>query len=209
MGRAETDAYIAGLHTSHCPTATTEDDAMTYADIVRFHGHDCPGLAIGYRMASAGLEALESVRAEDEELVSIVENDACGVDALQCLTGCTFGKGNLVFRDYGKQVYTIYSRSTRRGVRVVFHGNGVSAGIRDDRQAFLEWVLSAPRESILSVTPVSVPEPEPARIRKSVPCAFCGEAVMESRIKDLDGKAVCIPCSERQLPVEQAIVGDA
>jgi hypothetical protein len=55
---------------------------MTYDDIVQFHGHECPGLAIGYRMATAAMEALESFRAEDEELVAIVENDACGVDAL-------------------------------------------------------------------------------------------------------------------------------
>jgi formylmethanofuran dehydrogenase subunit E len=70
---------------------------LTYAEIARLHGHECPGLAIGYRMAAAGFEALESARAEDEELVAIVENDACGVDALQCLTGCTFGKGNLLW----------------------------------------------------------------------------------------------------------------
>jgi len=95
---------------------------MTYTEIVKFHGHECPGLAIGYRMASAALEELRSTRAEDEEIVAIVENDACGVDALQCVTGCTFGKGNLLFRDYGKQVYTLYSRSTGSGVRVVFHG---------------------------------------------------------------------------------------
>ena len=56
---------------------------MTYEEIIRFHGHDCPGLAMGYRMATAALENLESFRAEDEELVAIVENDACGVDALQ------------------------------------------------------------------------------------------------------------------------------
>ena len=84
---------------------------MTYEEIIQFHGHECPGLAIGYKMATAAMEALESLRAEDEDLVAIVENDACGVDALQCITGCTFGKGNLLFRDYGKQVYTIYSRS--------------------------------------------------------------------------------------------------
>ena len=65
---------------------------MTYDEIVRFHGHECPGLAIGYRMATAAMETLDSFRAEDEELVAIVENDACGVDALQCVTGCTFGK---------------------------------------------------------------------------------------------------------------------
>ena len=68
---------------------------MNYKEIINFHGHECPGIAIGYRMAVAGMEALDSIRSEDEEIVAIVENNACGVDALQCVTGCTFGKGNL------------------------------------------------------------------------------------------------------------------
>ena len=109
---------------------------MTYEEIIRFHGHECPGLAMGYRMATAAMEKLDSIRSEDEELVAIVENDACGVDALQCLTGCTFGKGNLLFRNYGKQVYTLYSRSTREGVRVVFHGDGVPEDLCEDRSTY-------------------------------------------------------------------------
>ena len=76
---------------------------MIYQEIVKFHGHECPGLAIGFRMASTGLKAIESLRAEDEELVSIVENDACGVDALQCVTGCTFGKVNQFISCCGNQ----------------------------------------------------------------------------------------------------------
>ena len=173
---------------------------MTYEEIVRFHGHECPGIAIGYRMATAAMERLSAIRAEDEELVAIVENDACGVDAVQCLTGCTFGKGNLLFRDYGKQVYTIYARSTRQGVRVVFHGNGIPADVREDREAFARSILSESADRILSVTPVSVAEPEPAKIRDSVECAICGESVMESRIRRLDDKPACIPCyKKRQL----------
>jgi formylmethanofuran dehydrogenase subunit E len=167
---------------------------MEYAEIIKFHGHECPGLAIGYRMATAGLQFIESAHASDEEIVSIVENDACGVDALQCVTGCTFGKGNLIFHDYGKHVYTIYSRSTRKGVRVVFNIEAIPDNIRDDRKRYTEWILSAPAESVLSVTPVSVDEPEHAVIRDSVPCSKCGEAVMESRIKYLNKKPVCIPC---------------
>jgi formylmethanofuran dehydrogenase subunit E len=170
---------------------------MTYDEIIQFHGHECPGLAIGYRMATAALESLELLRAEDEELVAIVENDACGVDALQCVTGCTFGKGNLLFRDYGKHVYTIYSRSRRTGVRVVFHGKGIPEGLAENRSAYVKWILSAPGESIVSVTPVKILEPEPARILKSIPCAFCGENVMESRARRLDGKPTCIPCYEK------------
>jgi formylmethanofuran dehydrogenase subunit E len=167
---------------------------MEFEDIVRFHGHSCPGLAMGYRMAAAGLEALNEIRAEDEEIVAITENDACGVDALQCLSGCTFGKGNLIFHDYGKQVYTLYSRNSRKGIRVIYHGEGVPEDVRNDREAYTHWILTAPKERMLSVIPTVVQEPEPARIRQSVVCTLCGEAVMETRIKTLDGKAVCIPC---------------
>lgn len=172
---------------------------MTYEDILEFHGHECPGLAIGYRMAMAALEELAALRAEDEELVAIVENDACGVDAVQCLTGCTFGKGNLIFRDYGKHVYTLYSRVSRAGVRVSFHGKGIPHGLREKRQDFARWIMSAPCEEMLTTTRVSIAEPEPARIRKSVDCAFCRERVMESRVRQLHGKPACIPCyTERQ-----------
>ena len=169
---------------------------MTYAQIVQFHGHECPGLAMGYRMAVAAMESLESIRAADEELVAIVENDACGVDALQCVTGCTFGKGNLLFRDYGKQVCTVYARSTRQGVRVHFHGKGLPEALQDDHDAWAQWILTAPSEQMLSVEQVSIPEPEPARIMDSIACAFCGEDVMASRIRQWQGKPACIPCCE-------------
>ena len=56
---------------------------MTYEEIIQFHGYECPGLAMGYRMATAAMNKLDSIRAEDEEIVAIVENDACGVDALK------------------------------------------------------------------------------------------------------------------------------
>ena len=171
---------------------------MNYQEIIHFHGHECPGLAMGYKMATAAMESLESVRAEDEELVTIVENDACGVDALQCVTGCTFGKGNLLFRDYGKPVYTIYCRSTRQGVRVHFHGKGIPESLSEDRIALAQWILSAANDSVLSLSRVTIPEPEPAQIRESIPCSFCGERVMESRLRQLEAKPVCIPCYERE-----------
>ncbi|MBT8373803.1 MAG: formylmethanofuran dehydrogenase [Deltaproteobacteria bacterium] len=171
---------------------------MTYEEIIRFHGHECPGLAIGYRMATAAMEKLDLIRSEDEELVAIVENDACGVDALQCVSGCTFGKGNLLFHGYGKQVFTIYCRSSRSGVRVHFHGDGIPKELNEDRSALAKCIMSASIDSILSITPVSISEPEPARIRKSIPCAFCSESVMESRIHQLDGKPACLPCLEKQ-----------
>lgn len=58
-------------------------------------------------------------RAEDEEVVCICENDACGVDAIQVMLGCTAGKGNLLFHLTGKQAFNIYERKSGRSVRLV------------------------------------------------------------------------------------------
>lgn len=172
---------------------------MTYPEIIAFHGHSCPGLAIGYRMASSAMEALKIIRSADEELVAIVENNACGVDALQCVTGCTFGKGNLIFHDYGKQVYTLYARQTGEGVRVVFHGRGVTGEMRSSRDAFIKFMLAVPADEILSVQTVHIEEPEPAEIHKSGICSICGESVMGTRIRQVDGKPACIPCADKAM----------
>jgi formylmethanofuran dehydrogenase subunit E len=171
---------------------------MDYSDIVAFHGHECPGLAIGYRMACTAMRALDADRSFDEELVAIVENNACGVDALQCVSGCTFGKGNLIFRDYGKQAYTLYSRRSKKAVRVVFHGNGIPDHLREDRAARARYILEAPEEGILSWSEAVIDEPEAARISKSIACVICGEYVMETRLRRVDGNLICIPCAEKR-----------
>ena len=174
---------------------------MDYSEIVEFHGHSCPGLAIGYRMSLAAMAALGVVRSGDEELVAVVENDACGVDALQYVSGCTFGKGNLLFRDFGKNVYTLYSRRSGKGVRVVFHGGGLPNDLREDKPAFIRFLQECRDDAILSVTATDAPPPAPARIRNSVSCQICQESVMDTRLREIAGKTVCIPCAERQVQV--------
>ncbi|GAB4310494.1 MAG: FmdE family protein [Candidatus Bipolaricaulota bacterium] len=170
----------------------------TFEEVARFHGHVCPGLALGYRMAVAALDALGVERAEDEELVAIVENDACGVDAVQYLAGCTFGKGNLVFRDHGKHVYTLLSRRSGRAVRVVGHLQGAPPELREERAAYIQWILQAPLEALVSLREVQVEHPPLARIRSSAPCARCGERVMETRLRSVNGRLLCIPCAEEE-----------
>jgi len=94
---------------------------------VEFHGHICPGLAIGFQAAQIAFKVLPTLKGEPYNpksgIVSIVQNDACGVDAVQTLLSSTFGKGNLMFMDHGKQVFTFIRRQDGRGVRVALkHG---------------------------------------------------------------------------------------
>lgn len=47
-----------------------------------------------YAIELLGLEADEKgCISGDEELVCIAENDACGIDAIQVILGCSVGKG--------------------------------------------------------------------------------------------------------------------
>jgi formylmethanofuran dehydrogenase subunit E len=145
-------------------------------------------------MALAALKELGVSRSGDEELVAIVENDSCGVDAIQYLTGCTFGKGNLIFRDYGKPAFTLFSRTSGAGVRVLFLDSALPEVVRGNREEKLKFILSAPDEAILSVKPVTIDSPKQARIYKTLSCDLCQEPVMETRLKNANGKMLCIPC---------------
>ncbi len=64
-----------------------------------FHGHVCGGLAIGFQAAMYAAELLDLKFSQDEQVVCIAENDACGVDAIQAVLGCSVGKGNLLSHD--------------------------------------------------------------------------------------------------------------
>jgi formylmethanofuran dehydrogenase subunit E len=171
---------------------------VEYSDIIAFHGHSCPGLAIGYRLAVAAMTALDTIRSDDEELVAVVESNACGVDALQCVSGCTFGKGNLIFHDYGKHAYSLFSRVKQQGVRVVFHGNGIPTEAREDRPAFASRIMIEQENAIISVTRIPYKEMQTAQVRRSVLCGECGEPVMDVRARKTGDGYICIPCAENQ-----------
>lgn len=184
---------------------------------VAFHGHICPGLSIGYRAAKAGLDLLKAKRSEDEELVSIVETDACGVDAVQVLTGCTFGKGNFLYRDYGKQAFTFIDRNSGQGVRLcmrpdsfapegrhqellvkVMQGQATQEEQREFtalHQEASKQVLDMPLEDLFDIQTGEFAAPDKARIDKSVCCAQCGEPTMASKTIQVHERVLCQACA--------------
>ena len=180
----------------------------------RFHGHICPGLAIGINASRVALHRWE--RATDEELVAVVENDACCVDAIQELLGCTFGKGNLIFRDHGKMAFTFFRRGEDRGIRLSLRRSdeerdpaeedlisrmrsGEATDVEKDRFRKL-WIKRAvdvlgKGEDLFDIESVSGPPPGRARIHRNLICFRCGEQVSEHRSVRSGDEILCIPCS--------------
>lgn len=160
---------------------------------LEFHGHSCPGLAIGYRIALAAVDRLGLSFSEEEELVCVAENDACGVDAVQVLTGCTMGKGNLLYRDTGKLAFSFFNRMENRQVRINFN-NKIRNSRTWDKKELQNYILHAPEEEILFFSEPSFELPQQARLFNSITCEQCGETVSEPKIRLNDGKKICLDC---------------
>jgi formylmethanofuran dehydrogenase subunit E len=186
---------------------------------VEFHGHACPGLAIGFQAAQVLMKRLNVRKAPDEELLAIVETDACGADAIQVMTGCTFGKGNFLFRNYGKHAFSLTDRRKGSGVRVCLRPDAfktdpeslsLSKKVQEDEASTkeigrfrqlqgerVEQILKADPDFLFKIEEIAPEMPGKAIIMESGICDFCGESVKVDLLRPVDGKKVCIPCAER------------
>ena len=155
-----------------------------------FHGHECGGLTIGYKAALYAIELLDLHFSDDEQVVCITENDACGVDAIQVILGCSVGKGNLLFRLRGKQAFSFYNRTTGRSVRLVLKDRpqGMSR-----QESFAYYQSLAPRD-MFTVKETTITLPESARLFQSVKCECCGETTAENMIRLENGRKLCLDC---------------
>ena len=134
------------------------------------------------------------------------------------MTGCTFGKGNFFFRDYGKQAYTFIRRPSGDAVRIAViweapegtpdekaawaayssgdRSEAVLKTVHERKSRKIASILDAPEAGILSVRRLKAEPPPTARIHPSVRCSRCGEKTMETRARLRAGAILCIPCSE-------------
>jgi len=169
---------------------------MTINDLIKkaidFHGHFCPGLMIGV-LASKYILDKGNDFSIDEELVTVVENDNCSVDAIQSLLGTTFGKGNLIFLDYGKNNYSFYNRSNNKAIKLTLKQKdfGEKELSREER---LEMLKNSNPEDIFEIKEIKYDPPKMAEIHESIICENCDEPTMSTRIRKVNDRNLCIPC---------------
>ncbi len=186
--------------------------------VIHFHGHFCPGLATGIRVAEVALAEVGRA-SQDEEIVAVVETKNCAVDAIQFLIGCTLGKGNLIVQDYGRNRFTFTRRSDGHAVRIsakpggkpltgeetalVERARSGQADAQEQRryvelwQARGEAVLVAPLDELFTVEVLAdYAPPLKAVIEPSLTCTHCGLGVLASKTREIDGQVICDACWE-------------
>lgn len=167
-------------------------DQTSWEKCVAFHGHVCGGLVIGYKAAIYAVELLGLSFSKDEQVVCISENDACGVDAIQVLLGCSIGKGNLLFHMTGKQAFSIYNRKTGKSVRLVLRPRPANIS----RSESTGYYQALKPEEMFDVKETTIALPKPAKIFDSYVCDCCGETAGANWIRLRGDKKFCMDCYE-------------
>lgn len=205
------------------------DAARCLVKTAEIHGHFCPGSALGVMASMYGLNSLGDVEMLSdglENLMCIVEINACFADGVQAVSGCTLGNNALIYRDLGKHAVTLVIRGSDTGIRVCVRPDFRAyihrlvpefyplmekviknrSGCEDDEKRFKDKAREAAfalvRQDfgdLLSVNSVRCDLPGYAPIVDSVVCRGCGEQVMSMKVASSGAnRDLCLTCSGGQ-----------
>ncbi len=200
-----------------------ETDIEQFNELVNIgfvlHGHVCPAMPLGLRAGLIALKKLNVGRSKNKELKMIVENGPshaalCFSDGLQLATSCTFGKGNALRTNEGKNAFTLIDTRTNKAVRLTikysFFDKMLNSEFVQKRKAGIEPydieesipmtaiqnMLKAPDENIFSVSDVfEVPGTKKAGTFSYGQCEDCKEPVFDSGMRKKGDKILCQKCS--------------
>jgi formylmethanofuran dehydrogenase subunit E len=171
----------------------------------RDHDHLCPRQILGARLGQAGLGALGFEQPPPgKRLLIIAETDGCFLDGLSAATGCTPGHRTLRIEDYGKTaavfVDTLNRRTLRIAPRLDLRARADAYAPDEPRRYFAQMraYRGMPLEELFTTESVRLCtsiEAIVSRPRVRVPCAVCGEEIMNERTVWRNGIEVCRACA--------------
>ena len=162
-----------------------------YRQAGNFHGHWCPGLAIGVRAAFEAGQALGTQMADRHNHIQcLAESSACWMDGIQFVLGSTWGNGYLKLEDTGKSAFSFYNPETGESLRYYL----LELPRELPKNELIDYILTAPLEAVFCQTPVLRPFPPRAEKAPELVCPLCGERFRSDKARYRDGQALCPHC---------------
>ena len=169
------------------------------------HRRLCPRQVLGVRMGRlAGTLLGLSLPQADKRLFAFIETDGCTVDGVAAATGCTVGRRSMRVVDLGKVAATFVDTMTGEAIRIRPHPYARERARAwvppsfDSWHAMLEGYRELPDGEILEARSVVLAVSLSELIGQPglrVPCAECGEEIMNGREIRADGICRCRSCA--------------
>jgi len=183
-----------------------------------FHGHYCPFMPLGYRMAKRAMQELGVEHEKDHGFFVIPElgighPQTCLMDGIQIATGATYGKSLMEKTFWGKLAAIFYhpkKGAVRLSLQAEFLDEFGKFEFFDYRKRRVEpseipanvtneaikWVYDQPDEKVFKFERLPDYKLTPPRGSfNKVKCVKCGEYVFERYVRMVNGQPHCIPDS--------------
>jgi formylmethanofuran dehydrogenase subunit E len=89
-----------------------------WEQVIDFHGHTCPGIAIGYRVATLAQREMGIRPTSDSELLVKAETRSCAIDAFQIINKATIGRRALMIEDTNQPTYWFHFTGTQEILKI-------------------------------------------------------------------------------------------
>lgn len=127
--------------------------------ILQVHGHLCPMVLLGARLALAAVEAYGHDEESSLQPFGYFRGQGCAVDGIQLFSGCTTGNNNLVLLR-GRTMEFIYTSEGSAAAVSVLPTAGLVEDIRTRRSGYLDSeagraLFAAPAEDLVQARMIS------------------------------------------------------
>ena len=89
-----------------------------WEQVIDFHGHTCPEISLGYRVAQIAMRELGIRPAPSSELLVTAYTHSCAIDAFQVLNRATYGRRTLLVNETKQHVYHFQYTGTTEGLQI-------------------------------------------------------------------------------------------
>ena len=122
-------------------TALTTTLSESDLELIRqVHGHICPAVLLGARLALAAVTSYRTEGNAAAKPYGYFRGQGCAVDGIQLFSGCTLGNANLVLLR-GRTLEFIFTSEGSATAVTTMPRQTVLARIREERSQFLETEL--------------------------------------------------------------------
>ena len=205
-----------GAEQKYCKGGELCMNEALWQETVNFHGHVCPGIVVGFRASVLALKILDKPPKKlDETYIAICENDVCGVDGVQLVTGCTLGNDGLIINNIGKFAFSWVDKKTGEGIRILLKilpwpsneplrlHRKVKEGTatKEEKQQWIDArgkrgaeLMQLADDELFKIQQIQMKIPGKARLFPFAVCTKCGEAFMEPWAGIEKGQVLCRAC---------------
>ncbi|WP_455541856.1 FmdE family protein [Intestinibacter sp.] len=122
-------------------------DKNLWEETTKYHGHKCPGIAMGFKICEAAIKNMD-IKPLEDEVVCISENNTCPADAVRFILGCNEDNGRLYYRPTEKLAFSFFNKSNGQKLKIEFKPLNRDENISKDE--FMNYILETDIDTLMN-----------------------------------------------------------